>query len=56
MTPIYFTADQLIWLARAWDNTASEVKGQIDANCKFEQQIQDTGALDMLDAQQETAE
>lgn len=53
MNAVYFTEDQLAWLAQAWSNTPVEIKDQLDANCKFENQLLDVGAYDQLEEENE---
>jgi hypothetical protein len=56
MTAVYFTQEQLAWLAQAWSDTPAEVKDQLDANCKFENQLLDVGAYDDEESWLEAAE
>lgn len=50
MNAVYFNDEQLIWLAQAWSNTSVEIKDSLDANCKFENQLIDVGAYDLMEA------
>jgi hypothetical protein len=50
MTPVYFTQEQLAWLAQAWSETSVEIKDVLDANCKFENQLIDVNAYDLWEA------
>jgi len=55
MTTLYFTQDQLAWLAQAFVDSTTDVKIAIDPKGKFEQQLQDLGAFDDVESW-ETAE
>jgi len=50
MKAVYFSEEQLAWLAQAWSETPVEVKENLDANCKFENQLLDVGAYDFWEA------
>jgi hypothetical protein len=52
MKAVYFTQEQLAWLAQAWSETAVEIKDNLDANCKFENQLLDVNAYDLWEAQE----
>jgi hypothetical protein len=47
MTAVYFTDEQLLWLAQAWSDSPVELKQDLDPNCKFENQLLDVGAYEI---------
>ena len=52
MTAVYFTDEQLAWLAQAWSDTDVQIKDSLDGACKFENQLLDVGAYDLMEVEE----
>ena len=49
-TAVYFTDEQLAWLAQAFVDSNTDIKIAIDPEGKFEQQLEDLGAFDDVES------